>query len=94
MGGQEAEWPQYSKARPRRPRRRPGAQRMLLGRRFGVGVLIHSEHPGHSVQRAAVQGRVADQLQQLQEATGADELLITAIARGHTDRVRWYELPA
>ncbi|MEW2162705.1 LLM class flavin-dependent oxidoreductase [Streptomyces sp. NPDC007084] len=38
--------------------------------------------------------RVADQLAQLQEATGADELLITTITHGHTDRVRSYELLA
>jgi len=39
-------------------------------------------------------GRVADQLEQLQEATGADELLITTITHGHADRVRSYELLA
>jgi alkanesulfonate monooxygenase SsuD/methylene tetrahydromethanopterin reductase-like flavin-dependent oxidoreductase (luciferase family) len=39
-------------------------------------------------------GRVADQLAQLQEATGADELLITTITHGHADRVRSYELLA
>lgn len=42
-------------------------------------------------------GRVADQLDQLdqlQEATGADELLITTITHGHADRVRSYELLA
>jgi alkanesulfonate monooxygenase SsuD/methylene tetrahydromethanopterin reductase-like flavin-dependent oxidoreductase (luciferase family) len=39
-------------------------------------------------------GRVADQLEQLQEATGADELLITTITHDHTDRVRSYELLA
>jgi len=39
-------------------------------------------------------GRVADQLEQLQEATGADELLITTISHDHTDRVRSYELLA
>ncbi|MFD3924488.1 LLM class flavin-dependent oxidoreductase [Streptomyces sp. NPDC058614] len=39
-------------------------------------------------------GRVADQLEQLQEATGADELLITTITQGHADRVRSYELLA
>ncbi|MFD4873244.1 LLM class flavin-dependent oxidoreductase [Streptomyces sp. NPDC058420] len=38
--------------------------------------------------------RVADQLQQLQEATGADELLITTITHNHKDRVRSYELLA
>ncbi|MFJ4856546.1 MsnO8 family LLM class oxidoreductase [Streptomyces sp. NPDC088730] len=38
--------------------------------------------------------RVADQLAQLQEATGADELLITTITHGHADRVRSYELLA
>ncbi|MGW7416973.1 LLM class flavin-dependent oxidoreductase [Streptomyces sp. NPDC054863] len=39
-------------------------------------------------------GRVADQLAQLGEATGADELLITTITHGHADRVRSYELLA
>ncbi|MET8859964.1 MULTISPECIES: LLM class flavin-dependent oxidoreductase [unclassified Streptomyces] len=38
--------------------------------------------------------RVAGQLAQLQEATGADELLITTITHGHADRVRSYELLA
>ncbi|MGW7616393.1 MsnO8 family LLM class oxidoreductase [Streptomyces antimycoticus] len=37
---------------------------------------------------------VADQLEQLQEATGADELLITTITHRHADRVRSYELIA
>ncbi|MFJ6698340.1 LLM class flavin-dependent oxidoreductase [Streptomyces sp. NPDC091272] len=37
---------------------------------------------------------VADRLSQLQEATGADELLITTITHGHADRVRSYELLA
>ncbi|MFF2848821.1 LLM class flavin-dependent oxidoreductase [Streptomyces sp. NPDC058001] len=39
-------------------------------------------------------GRVADHLEQLQQATGADELLITTITHGHADRVRSYELLA
>ncbi|MET7849989.1 MsnO8 family LLM class oxidoreductase [Streptomyces avermitilis] len=39
-------------------------------------------------------GQVADQLEQLQEATRADELLITTITHGHADRVRSYELLA
>ncbi|MFI5801418.1 LLM class flavin-dependent oxidoreductase [Streptomyces sp. NPDC051561] len=39
-------------------------------------------------------GRVADQLSRLQEATGADELLITTITHGHAERVRSYELLA
>ncbi|MGR3868196.1 LLM class flavin-dependent oxidoreductase [Streptomyces graminifolii] len=38
--------------------------------------------------------RVADQLEQLQEATCADELLITTITHAHKDRVRSYELLA
>ncbi|MEE4592466.1 MsnO8 family LLM class oxidoreductase [Streptomyces sp. DSM 41524] len=38
--------------------------------------------------------RVADQLEQLREATGADELLITTITHRHADRVRSYELLA
>lgn len=39
-------------------------------------------------------GQVADRLEQLQEATGADELLITTITHDHADRVRSYELLA
>ena len=38
--------------------------------------------------------QVADQLEQLQEATGADELIITTITHDHSDRVRSYELLA
>lgn len=38
--------------------------------------------------------RVAGRLAQLQEATGADELLITTITHGHAERVRSYELLA
>lgn len=39
-------------------------------------------------------GRVAGQLEQLQEATGADELIITTITHDHADRVRSYQLLA
>ncbi|OEV10112.1 LLM class flavin-dependent oxidoreductase [Streptomyces nanshensis] len=38
--------------------------------------------------------RVADQLEQLQEATHADELLVTTITHDHADRVRSYALLA
>ena len=38
--------------------------------------------------------QVADQLEQLQEATGADELIVTTITHDHADRVRSYELLA
>jgi luciferase family oxidoreductase group 1 len=37
---------------------------------------------------------VADRLEQLQDATGADELAITTITHRHADRVRSYELLA
>ena len=37
---------------------------------------------------------MADQLQQLRDATDADELLITTITHDHADRVRSYELLA
>ncbi|MER7820959.1 LLM class flavin-dependent oxidoreductase [Streptomyces sp. NPDC096097] len=37
---------------------------------------------------------VADHLERLQEATGADELLITTITHGHADRVHSYRLLA
>ena len=39
-------------------------------------------------------GHVADRLEQLQEATGADELLVTTITHDHADRVRSYALLA
>ncbi|MFC6015802.1 LLM class flavin-dependent oxidoreductase [Plantactinospora solaniradicis] len=38
--------------------------------------------------------RVADQLDQLREATGADELIITTVTHDHADRVRSYQLLA
>ena len=38
--------------------------------------------------------QVADQLERLQEATGADELIITTITHDHADRVRSYRLLA
>ncbi|PWI41549.1 LLM class flavin-dependent oxidoreductase [Streptomyces sp. ICBB 8177] len=38
--------------------------------------------------------RVADQLEQLQEATEADELIVTTITHDHADRVRSYRLLA
>ncbi|OBG74983.1 MULTISPECIES: LLM class flavin-dependent oxidoreductase [unclassified Mycobacterium] len=37
---------------------------------------------------------VADQLERLRDATGADELLVTTITHDHRDRVRSYELLA
>ncbi|MFJ6405517.1 LLM class flavin-dependent oxidoreductase [Streptomyces hydrogenans] len=39
-------------------------------------------------------GKVADQLERLQQATGADELVITTITHDHADRVRSYRLLA
>jgi alkanesulfonate monooxygenase SsuD/methylene tetrahydromethanopterin reductase-like flavin-dependent oxidoreductase (luciferase family) len=39
-------------------------------------------------------GQVADQLEALRDATGADELIITTITHDHADRVRSYELLA
>ncbi len=39
-------------------------------------------------------GQVADQLEQLRDATGADELIITTITHDHADRVRSYALLA
>ncbi len=45
-------------------------------------------------QFAGSPGQVADQLEQLQEATGADELIVTTITHDHADRVRSYRLLA
>jgi luciferase family oxidoreductase group 1 len=39
-------------------------------------------------------GQVADQLEQLRDATGADELIVTTITHDHADRVRSYQLLA
>ncbi len=39
-------------------------------------------------------GQVADQLERLRDATGADELIITTITHSHADRVRSYQLLA
>ena len=61
--------------------------------------------PGRDEDRALVADRietqfvgsprqVADQLEQLRDATGADELIITTITHDHADRVRSYELLA
>jgi alkanesulfonate monooxygenase SsuD/methylene tetrahydromethanopterin reductase-like flavin-dependent oxidoreductase (luciferase family) len=38
--------------------------------------------------------QVADQLEQLRDATDADELVVTTITHDHADRVRSYELLA
>jgi luciferase family oxidoreductase group 1 len=38
--------------------------------------------------------QVADQLEQLRDATGADELIVTTITHQHADRVRSYQLLA
>jgi alkanesulfonate monooxygenase SsuD/methylene tetrahydromethanopterin reductase-like flavin-dependent oxidoreductase (luciferase family) len=38
--------------------------------------------------------QVADQLEQLRDATGADELIVTTITHDHADRVRSYDLLA
>jgi len=38
--------------------------------------------------------QVADQLEQLRDATGADELIVTTITHDHADRVRSYQLLA
>ena len=38
--------------------------------------------------------QVADQLEQLRDATGADELVVTTITHDHADRVRSYQLLA
>jgi luciferase family oxidoreductase group 1 len=45
-------------------------------------------------QFAGSPAQVADQLERLQQATGADELIITTITHDHADRVRSYELLA
>jgi alkanesulfonate monooxygenase SsuD/methylene tetrahydromethanopterin reductase-like flavin-dependent oxidoreductase (luciferase family) len=44
--------------------------------------------------RTGSPGQVADKLEQLRDATDADELLITTITHDHGDRVRCYQLLA
>jgi len=39
-------------------------------------------------------GQVADHLERLRDATGADELIVTTITHGHADRIRSYQLLA
>jgi alkanesulfonate monooxygenase SsuD/methylene tetrahydromethanopterin reductase-like flavin-dependent oxidoreductase (luciferase family) len=38
--------------------------------------------------------QVADRLEQLRDATGADELIVTTITHDHADRIRSYQLLA
>ena len=38
--------------------------------------------------------QVADELERLRDATGADELIVTTVTHDHRDRVRSYELLA
>jgi len=45
-------------------------------------------------QFAGAPGQVADQLEQLRDATEADELIVTTITHDHADRVRSYRLLA
>lgn len=47
-----------------------------------------------STQFVGSPAQVADQLERLRDATGADELIITTITHDHADRVRSYELLA
>jgi alkanesulfonate monooxygenase SsuD/methylene tetrahydromethanopterin reductase-like flavin-dependent oxidoreductase (luciferase family) len=47
-----------------------------------------------STQFVGTPGQVADQLEQLRDATEADELIITTITHDHADRVRSYRLLA
>jgi alkanesulfonate monooxygenase SsuD/methylene tetrahydromethanopterin reductase-like flavin-dependent oxidoreductase (luciferase family) len=47
-----------------------------------------------ATQFAGTPGQVADQLEQLRDATEADELIITTITHDHADRVRSYRLLA
>ena len=47
-----------------------------------------------ATQFAGSPAQVADQLEILRDATGADELIITTITHDHADRVRSYELVA
>ena len=65
------------------PRRTPGPTR--TGRWSPTGC---------DTQFVGSAGQVADKLEQLQEATGADELIITTITHDHADRVRSYRLLA
>jgi alkanesulfonate monooxygenase SsuD/methylene tetrahydromethanopterin reductase-like flavin-dependent oxidoreductase (luciferase family) len=62
-------------------------------------------HPWTDADRALVQdrvdtqftgtpGQVADQLERLRDATGADELIVTTITHDHADRVRSFQLLA
>ena len=69
------------------PRARPAATR---GPRPTAPWSPTASTPSSSARR----GQVADQLERLRDATGADELIITTITHDHADRVRSYELLA
>ena len=64
-----------------RPSRWTDADRALVADR------IDTQFVGSPVQ-------VADQLEQLRDATEADELIVTTITHDHADRVRSYQLLA
>jgi luciferase family oxidoreductase group 1 len=64
-----------------------GAHRWTPAERALVADRVDTQFVGSPTQ-------VADQLEQLREATGADELVITTITHRHADRVRSYQLLA
>ena len=85
-----------SRARPSPAARKPyvsvSADVVVAGdeaaaRELAAGYGLYTQFVGSPQQ-------VAGQLEILQEATGADELIITTITHDHADRVRSYELLA
>jgi len=66
--------------------------------RAGPPPPVDRRRPALVADRTATQfvgpGQVADQLEQLRDATEADELIITTITHDHADRVRSYRLLA
>ena len=69
------------------PQRRPGRCR-------GPRRIRRWWRTGWTRGSSAIPDRCATQLEQLREATGADELLVTTITHQHADRVRSYQLLA
>jgi hypothetical protein len=79
----------YSKSCTQSPASKAGRTRCGLG--SSAAVTIRRNHAATGSARA---GEVAARLRRPQEATGADELVITTITHAHADRVRSYGMLA
>jgi alkanesulfonate monooxygenase SsuD/methylene tetrahydromethanopterin reductase-like flavin-dependent oxidoreductase (luciferase family) len=92
---QRAVWRHPGRAR-RGPGVDPGQQRRgecpgSRGQRAAVRGQLPRQPARLGTQFAGSPGQVADQLEQLRDATAADGLIITTITHDHADRVRSYQ---